>query len=82
VLTALAGLNGWFLVSGILMWGFIVFLYRAIEISGATMATLVSTSYPVVSTIGAIFVLHEGLAMQEIIGGVLILWSIYRLVGQ
>ena len=82
VLTSLAGLKGWFVVSGILMWGFIVFLYRAIEISGATMATLVSTSYPVVSTVGAVFVLNEGLAVQEIAGGALILWSIYRLVGQ
>ena len=82
VLPSLAGLKGWFVVSGILMWGFIVFLYRAIEISGATMATLVSTSYPVVSTVGAVFVLNEGLAVQEIAGGALILWSIYRLVGQ
>jgi drug/metabolite transporter (DMT)-like permease len=82
VLTSLAGLKGWCLVSGVLMWGFIVCLYRAIEISGATMATLVSTSYPVVSTIGAILWLHEGLAVQEIVGGALILLSIYRLVGQ
>ena len=82
VLTSLAGLKGWFVVSGILMWGFTVCLYRAIEISGATMATLVSTSYPVVSTVGAVFVLNEGLAVQEIAGGALILWSIYRLVGQ
>jgi drug/metabolite transporter (DMT)-like permease len=64
------------------MWGFIICLYRAIEISGATMATLVSTSYPVVATIGAVFVLNEGLAVQEMVGGALILWSIYRLVGQ
>src|SRR4029434_6835831 len=82
VLTSLAGLKGWFVVSGVLMWGFIVCLYRAIEISGATMATLVSTSYPVVSTIGAILWLNEGLAVQEIVGGALILLSIYRLVGQ
>ena len=46
------------------------------------MATLVSTSYPVVSTIGAILWLNEGLAVQEIVGGALILLSIYRLVGQ
>jgi drug/metabolite transporter (DMT)-like permease len=64
VLTSLAGLKGWCLVSGVLMWGFIVCLYRAIEISGATMATLVSTSYPVVSTIGAILWLNEGLRLQ------------------
>jgi drug/metabolite transporter (DMT)-like permease len=82
VLTSLAGLKGWFVVSGVLMWGFIICLYRAIEISGATMATLVSTSYPVVSTIGAILLLNEGLAVQEIVGGALILLSIYRLVGQ
>ena len=82
VLTSLAGLPCWFVVSGPLMWGFIVFLYRAIEISGATMATLVSTSYPVVSTIGSILWLNEGLAVQEIVGGALILLSIYRLVGQ
>ena len=82
VLTSLVGLKGWFVVSGVLMWGFIVCLYRAIEISGATMATLVSTSYPVVSTIGAILWLNEGLAVQEIVGGALILLSIYRLVGQ
>jgi len=64
------------------MWGFTVCLYRAIEISGATMATLVSTSYPVVSTIGAVLVLNEGFSVQEIAGGGLILLSIYRLVGQ
>jgi drug/metabolite transporter (DMT)-like permease len=82
VLTSLTESEGWCIVSGVLMWGFIVCLYRAIEISGATMATLVSTSYPVVSTIGAVFVLNEGLAVQEMVGGALILWSIYRLVGQ
>jgi drug/metabolite transporter (DMT)-like permease len=81
-LASLGGLQGWFVVSGVLMWGFIVSLYRAIEISGATMATLVSTSYPVVSTIGSILFLNEVLTMQEIVGGVLILLSIYRLVGQ
>ena len=82
VLTSLGGLQCWFVVSGVLMWGFIVSLYRAIEISGATMATLVSTSYPVVSTIGSILFLNEGLAVQEIVGGALILLSIYRLVGE
>jgi drug/metabolite transporter (DMT)-like permease len=82
VLTSLGGLQGWFVVSGVLMWGFIVFLYRAIEISGATMATLVSTSYPVVSTLGSILFLNEVLTVQEIVGGTLILLSIYRLVGQ
>lgn len=82
VLTALPGLKWWFVVSGVLMWGFTVCLYRAIEISGATMATLVSTSYPVVSTIGAVLVLNEGFSVQEIAGGGLILLSIYRLVGQ
>jgi len=46
------------------------------------MATLVSTSYPVVSTLGAVLLLNEGLAVQEIAGGALILLSIYRLVGQ
>jgi drug/metabolite transporter (DMT)-like permease len=82
VLTTLPGLQGWFVVSGVLMWGFIVCLYRAIEISGPTMATFVFTSYPVISTIGAVLVLNEGLGVQEIVGGALIVISIYNLVGK
>jgi drug/metabolite transporter (DMT)-like permease len=82
LLTSLAGLQGWCVISGVLMWGFLVCLYRAIEISGPTMATFVFTSYPVVAAIGAILFLNEGLGVQEIIGGALILLSIYKLVGR
>lgn len=64
------------------MWGFIVFLYRAIEISGAMMGTFVTISYPVVSTIGSILFLNEELAVQDIVGGTLILLSLYKLVGK
>jgi drug/metabolite transporter (DMT)-like permease len=82
VLTALNGCTCWVLVSGLLMWGFIVFLYRAIEMSGAMMGTLVTISYPVVSTIGSVLFLNEELAVQDIVGGALILWCLYRLVGK
>jgi drug/metabolite transporter (DMT)-like permease len=82
VLTSVADLPAWFVVSGVLMWGFIVCLYRAIEISGATMATFVLTSYPIVSATGAVLFLNEVLAVQHIVGGILILLSIYKLVGE
>jgi drug/metabolite transporter (DMT)-like permease len=82
ILTSVSELSGWYVVSGVLMWGFIVCLYRAIEISGPTMATFVFTSYPIVAAIGAILFLNESLDVQEIIGGALILLSTYKLVGK
>jgi len=64
------------------MWGFTVCLYRAIAIAGATMGTLVTISYPVVSTIGSILFVNEEVAVPDAVGGVLILWSLFKLVGR
>jgi hypothetical protein len=80
VVTSLHGGRDWCVVSGVLMWGFIVCLYKVIEMSGAMMGTLVTISYAVVSTIGWILFLDEDVAVQDVVGGALILWSLYRLV--
>jgi drug/metabolite transporter (DMT)-like permease len=40
------------------------------------------TCWVVVSTIGSVLFLNEALVVQDIVGGALILWSLYRLVGR
>ena len=67
----------WFLVSGLLMWATVVFLYKAIEESGASIASIVVVTFPVVSTVGSVLFLHEGLTTEKLLGGGLILFGVY-----
>ncbi len=67
----------WFLVSGLLMWATVVFLYKAIEEAGASIASIVVVTFPVVSTLGSVLFLHEGLSVERLLGGGLILFGVY-----
>lgn len=74
------GMEPWFLLSGLLTWGFLSVYYKAIEILGATPATLIYVFYPIVSTVLSVAFLGETLRTAQAAGGLLILGSVYQLL--
>lgn len=69
-------LNFWIISSGILMWGYILFLYKAIEQNGPVMASVVLITYPLVTVVVAFVFLGEIMSWQDVLGGALMLYSI------
>jgi len=70
----------WYLLSGVLMFGAIFFLVKTISEAKAVIALLVAVAYPIVTSIASALFLGEELTVQKIIGGALILVSIYQIV--
>ncbi len=81
VSSTLAGGDLWFVASGVMVWLSILLFYKAIEILGAGMASLVMVSSPVVATIGAVLFLGEVLSPEDLIGGGLVLVSMVGITG-
>lgn len=75
-LPALTGGDYWFVLSGIVGWFAILLFYKAIELLGASNASLMVVSFPVFSTLGAILFLGETLYTEDLIGGGLIFASL------
>jgi O-acetylserine/cysteine efflux transporter len=79
--SALAGGDLWFIASGVMVWLSILLFYKAIEMLGAGMASLIMVSSPVVATAGAVVLLGEVLSPEDLLGGVLILVSMIGITG-
>lgn len=80
-ISAVRGGDIWFLASGAFVWASIVLFYKTIDMLGAGMASLVVVSSPIISTLGAVTFLGERLAIEDFIGGGLILLSLIGVTG-
>lgn len=71
---------GWFVLSGFLIWGYVVFFYKSVSLNGPIVTSLVTVFYPVVAGVSAVFLLNETFTITKILGGILILLSIYKIL--
>ncbi|MBI3577306.1 DMT family transporter [Candidatus Gottesmanbacteria bacterium] len=70
----------WYIATGTLTWLITLMLYKGFDFSGPVMTMFVTLSYPLVATIGSFLFLKEAVRTPQALGGVLILWSIYKIV--
>lgn len=70
----------WYLAAGTMTWLITVILYKGFRLAGTVMTMFVTLSYPLVATIGSLLFLKEPISVPQVLGGLLILWSIYNIV--
>lgn len=71
---------GIYVVSGFLTMVVASSIFRAITLSGPIRAMLVIETYPIIAVIGSILFLGEGVSLEQVIGGVLIMTGIYMFI--
>jgi drug/metabolite transporter (DMT)-like permease len=69
----------WPFISGFFYWLGIAAFIKSIKEIGPNMAILITTTHPVWTSLAAVFILAEPFGAGELIGGALILLSVYQI---